>query len=92
MTLPHPRSCTSGKNKRRGGVRRPLTAPESTDWALLTPRGLWTQIRDELLHYFGWQLGADSVDATVAKYKLQKISLFRSVTVRKGNGWENCLV
>ncbi|XP_043225112.1 clustered mitochondria protein homolog isoform X2 [Amphibalanus amphitrite] len=70
------------KNKRR--ARRPLTAPESTDWALLTPRGLWAQIRDELLNYFNWQLGADSVDATVAKYKLQKVSLFRSFCVATG--------
>ncbi|XP_037088589.1 clustered mitochondria protein homolog isoform X1 [Pollicipes pollicipes] len=70
------------KNKRR--PRRPLTAPESNDWALVTPRSLWAQIRDELTHYFGWQLATDAVDTTVAKYKLQKISLFRSFCVATG--------
>jgi len=70
------------KNKRR--PRRPLTAPESNEWALLTPRGLWSQIKEELLHYFNWQLETDAVDATAAKYKLQKMSLYRSFCVATG--------
>lgn len=54
------------------------------EWASLTPKSLWLQIKQESKNYFGFTLQCDGVEATIEKYNLQKISLLRSVCSRCG--------
>jgi len=49
------------------------------EWANLTPKTLWTQIKLELKSYYDWDLQADSLDSMVEQFSLQKISLLRYI-------------
>lgn len=55
----------------------PLLMADSNEWANLTPRSLFQQLRSELKAYYDWDLTTDSIDAIVELYSLQKISLLR---------------
>lgn len=47
------------------------------EWANLTPKSLWTQIKVELKSYYDWDLQADCLESMVEQFSLQKISLLR---------------
>jgi protein TIF31 len=49
------------------------------EWATLTPKSLWTQIKLELKSYYDWDLQADSLESMVEQFSLQKISLLRYI-------------
>ena len=55
-----------------------------SEWASLTPKSLWNQIKNELSSYYDWKLPTDSIDSTVEKYNIQKISLLRSFCLSCG--------
>lgn len=72
------------RNKRKGRGNGTVSQPEGNEWASLTPRGLWNQIRSELKSYYDFDLSGDNIDAIVQNYSLQKISLLRSFCVKTG--------
>ncbi|XP_044731040.1 clustered mitochondria protein homolog [Chrysoperla carnea] len=72
------------RNKRKGRGNGTVSQPEGNEWASLTPRGLWNQIRSELKSYYDFELSGDNIDAIVQNYSLQKISLLRSFCVKTG--------
>jgi hypothetical protein len=47
------------------------------EWANLTPKSLWAQIKAELKSYYDWDLQSDSLESMVEQFNLQKISLLR---------------
>jgi hypothetical protein len=49
------------------------------EWANLTPKSLWTQIKLELKSYYDWDLQADSLESMVEQFSVQKISLLRYI-------------
>jgi len=49
------------------------------EWANLTPKSLWTQIKLEMKSYYDWDLQADSLESMVEQFSLQKISLLRYI-------------
>lgn len=63
---------------------------KSTDWASLTARSLWAQLRSEMDAYYGWSVGGngggvvDSLDALLSRHAIQKISLLRLFALRTG--------
>lgn len=89
--VPHPQqaadelqSKTSKRRNKRKGRTNPLLSSDSTEWANLTPKILFQQIRSELNSYYDWDLNTDSIETTVEQYSLQKISLLRSFCLKTG--------
>lgn len=64
------------RNKRKGRMNV-LLSSDSNEWAQLTPKSLFQQIKADLKAYYDWDLNTDSMDATLEQYSLQKISLLR---------------
>lgn len=73
------------RNRRRNGKQAgPSVGVDNLEWAQLTQKSLWQQIRRELKVYWDWDLACDNLDAVVETYKLQKISLLRAFCVKVG--------
>ncbi|KAK6638065.1 hypothetical protein RUM44_008490 [Polyplax serrata] len=89
--MPHPQQtldelhtkAAKRRNKRKGR-NNPLHASDTTEWATLTPKSLWHQIKSEIKSYFDWDLGTDTIDGCVESYTLQKVSLLRSFCIKTG--------
>ncbi|KAJ8722095.1 hypothetical protein PYW08_004497 [Mythimna loreyi] len=88
-------SAGAGPGAARGGARggrgrrarRHHNAPPPDphpDWHNLTPKLLFSQIKQELKAYWGYELNADSMDSVIEKHGLQKISLLRSFALKVG--------
>ncbi|CAG9863368.1 unnamed protein product [Phyllotreta striolata] len=71
------------RNKRRGRAN-PLTCIDNNEWANLTPKSLWNQLKSELKSYFDYELQSNDIDSTIDAYGLQKISLMRSFCLKTG--------
>ncbi|XP_034241557.1 clustered mitochondria protein homolog [Thrips palmi] len=71
------------RNKRKGRGGNSLHSSD-VEWAALTPTSFWKQLRAELRSYYGWTLPVDSIDALVATFSIQKISLLRSFCIKTG--------
>ena len=66
----------SKRRYKRRGRANPLRA-DSLEWAQLTSRTLWQQLRSELKAYYDFDLNPDTIDAASEQYTLQKMSLLR---------------
>ncbi|XP_059052836.1 clustered mitochondria protein homolog isoform X2 [Achroia grisella] len=62
----------------------PAAARAAPDWRNLTHKSLFSQIRQELKAYWGYELNAENMDAVIEKHGLQKISLLRSFALKVG--------
>nr|CAD7411793.1 unnamed protein product [Timema poppensis] len=89
--VPHPQQVpdelqgrTSKRRNKRKGRINPFSNTDSTEWANLTPKLLWSQLKGELKAYFDFELVPDSIDSAVEIFSLQKISLLRSFCVKTG--------
>ncbi|KAJ9594008.1 hypothetical protein L9F63_014568 [Diploptera punctata] len=89
--VPHPhqaadelQSKTAKRRSKRKGRSNPLRDTDSMEWANLTPKSLWSQIKFELKSYYDWELQVDSLESAVDNYLLQKISLLRSFCIKTG--------
>ncbi|KAJ8927906.1 hypothetical protein NQ314_019536 [Rhamnusium bicolor] len=71
------------RNKRRGRVN-PLACNDNNEWANLTPKSLWSQLKMELKSYFDYELLSNDIETTIETYSLQKISLLRSFCLKTG--------
>ena len=71
------------RNKRRGR-NNPLAANDSIEWANLTPKSLWAQLKQELTSYFDYELLGSDVESIVETYALQKVTILRSFCVKTG--------
>jgi protein TIF31 len=57
----------------------------ANEWTSLTQKSLWQQIKKELKAYWDYELGCEcQLDKVVEHYKLQKISLLRSFSLKVG--------
>lgn len=71
------------RNKRKGRNNGP--AQSEVEWASLTPKTLWQQIKADLKCYYDWETQApESLDATIEYFCLQKISLLRGFCIKTG--------
>lgn len=77
-------SKTSKRRNKRKGRMNALLSSDSNEWANLTPKSLFQQIRADLKAYYDWDLPTDTMDATLEQYALQKISLLRSFCLKTG--------
>nr|CAD7439833.1 unnamed protein product [Timema bartmani] len=84
--VPHPQQVpdelqgrTSKRRNKRKGRINPFSNADSTEWANLTPKLLWSQLKGELKAYFDFELVPDSIDSAVEIFSLQKISLLRCI-------------
>ncbi|KAM3965120.1 LOW QUALITY PROTEIN: clustered mitochondria protein homolog [Aphomia sociella] len=55
-----------------------------SDWRNLTQKSLFSQIKQELKAYWGYELNAENMDVVIEKHGLQKISLLRSFALKVG--------
>lgn len=90
-SMPHPQqtlddlqSKAAKRRNKRKGRPNPLLSNDTTEWAILTPRSLWNQLKQELKSYYDWDLNVDNIDSCIELYNLQKISLLRSFCVKSG--------
>ncbi|CAH0548149.1 unnamed protein product [Brassicogethes aeneus] len=76
----------SKNNKKRNKRRRanPLSCNDNNEWAALTTKSLWNQLKAELKAYFDYDLQSNDVDSTIETYNLQKVSLLRSFCIKTG--------
>lgn len=72
------------KRNKRKGKSNPLVCNDTNEWAALTPKSLWQQLKQELKSYFDYELLSSDVDSTIEIYGLQKISLLRSFCLKTG--------
>lgn len=71
------------RNKRKGRNNGP--AQSEVEWASLTTKSLWQQIKADLKAYFDWECPTpESLDTTIDHFNLQKISLLRAFCVKTG--------
>ncbi|XP_043273168.1 clustered mitochondria protein homolog [Venturia canescens] len=71
------------RNKRKGRNNGPQQS--EVEWASLTPKLLWQQIKADLKAYYDWETPApESLDAMIEHFHLQKISLMRGFCVKTG--------
>ncbi|XP_053609016.1 clustered mitochondria protein homolog isoform X2 [Plodia interpunctella] len=75
------RSTRSRRARRQHHAAPP---PPAADWQHLTQRSLFSQIRQELKAYWGYELNAENMEAVIEKNGLQKISLLRSFALKVG--------
>jgi len=71
------------KSKKSSKVS-PLTPTDSVEWANLTPKILWQQIKTEAKSYFDWNLPIDNIDSFLEIIKLTKLNLMRSFCQKTG--------
>ncbi|XP_012523239.1 clustered mitochondria protein homolog [Monomorium pharaonis] len=71
------------RNKRKGRNNGPQQS--EVEWASLTPKSLWQQIKGDLKAYYDWETPSpESLEATIEHFHLQKISLLRSFCIKTG--------
>ncbi|KAK9882067.1 hypothetical protein WA026_018916 [Henosepilachna vigintioctopunctata] len=71
------------RNKRRGRSN-PLSCNDSNEWASLTPKNLWNQLKQEAKSYYDFDLTCSDIDSAIENYCLQKISLLRGFCIKTG--------
>lgn len=79
MLLVQLQSKTSKRRNKRKGRLNTLLSSDGNEWANLTPKTLFQQVRADLKAYYDWDVTTDSMDVTLERYSLQKLSLLRSV-------------
>lgn len=57
---------------------------DNNEWANLTPKLLWNQLRQELKAYYDYDLTSNDVDTIVETFGLQKVSLLRGFCLKSG--------
>merc|ERR1712002_352482 len=72
------------RSKKATSKTSPLTPTDSVEWANLTPKSLWAQIKSEAKSYFDWNLPVDNIDAFVDMINLNKLTLLRSFCQKTG--------
>ncbi|KAI4503681.1 hypothetical protein M0802_001084 [Mischocyttarus mexicanus] len=71
------------RNKRKGRNNGPQQS--EVEWASLTPKSLWQQIKADLKGYYDWETPTpESLDSTIEHFHLQKISLLRGFCIKTG--------
>lgn len=71
------------RNKRKG--RNNGHQQAEVEWASLTPKSLWQQVKSDLKGYFDWECPTpESLDATIEHFRIQKISLLRRFCIKTG--------
>uniref|UniRef100_T1PBX9 Clustered mitochondria protein homolog n=1 Tax=Musca domestica TaxID=7370 RepID=T1PBX9_MUSDO len=72
---------TTGKNSQKNGQ---ATNNDNNDWALMTPKTLWQQIKKEAKSYWNFDIGCDSIETAIEKYSLQRVSILRAFCLKVG--------
>uniref|UniRef100_A0A1L8DS54 Clustered mitochondria protein homolog n=1 Tax=Nyssomyia neivai TaxID=330878 RepID=A0A1L8DS54_9DIPT len=72
------------RNRRRNGKHACPVGVDNLEWAQLTQKSLWQQIRRELKTYWDWDLGCDNLDGAIEMFKLQKVGLLRTFCLKVG--------
>lgn len=78
------------KKGKRKGRHNLFSVQDTSEWASLTPRSLWEQLRGELRSYYGWELPSTAVsvgacpDEFLESLRLHKCSLLRSICLKTG--------
>jgi len=75
------RSRNRSRNKSK---QSPLSPTDSVEWAMLTPKVLWTQIQAECKAYFDWELAQESSEEFVEALRITKMMLLRSFCMKTG--------
>ena len=78
---------TSKRRYTNNKKSKETTASDTTgsEWTNLTQKSLWQQIKKELKSYWDYDLNCEcNVDKVIDAYKLQKISLLRSLNLKVG--------
>lgn len=83
-TSPHTSSKNDELLSKKKKKKHPFSYNSYNQWSSLTPKTLWARIKTELKSYYSWVLETDSVDSTVTKYGVQKVSLFRTFCMKSG--------
>jgi len=75
------RSRNKSKNKSK---QSPLTPSDSVEWATLTPKTLWQQIKKECKAYFDWELVQENCESFVETFEITKLMVLRSFCMKTG--------
>lgn len=88
------KSSTKRRNKnskKNGSSSTPATAPvaaksstETSEWASLTQKSLWQQIKTELKQYWDYDLNCDYIDVAIEQFRFHKLSLLRAFAQKVG--------
>jgi len=62
----------------------PLTPTDSVEWANITPKSLWGQVKAECKAYYDWDLPVEAIDGFVETFSISKVTLLRSFCIKAG--------
>jgi len=74
----------SRNRSKKSSKLSPLTPTDSVEWASLSPKTLWAQIKQEAKQYFDWELPVDYIDSFVDHFSINKVTLLRSFCQKTG--------
>ncbi|CAL4122447.1 unnamed protein product [Meganyctiphanes norvegica] len=83
-TNPHASSKNDELLSKKKRKKHPFSNSVVAEWASMTPKSLWAQIKEELKSYYDFTFDGDSIDSTVERYGVQKVSLLRTVCMKVG--------
>lgn len=66
------------------GVKTNFLGTDNSEWAQLSQKSLWQQIRKELKQYWDFDLACDYVESAVEIYRFHKLSLMRAFCLKVG--------
>lgn len=66
------------------GVKTNFLGTDNSEWAQLSQKSLWQQIRKELKQYWDFDLACDYVESAVEMYRFHKLSLMRAFCLKVG--------
>lgn len=78
------RGKNKNKNNSKNSQKTSQAGNENSDWALITPKSLWQQIKKECKAYWDYELGCESIETAVEKYAFQRISILRAFCLKVG--------
>ena len=62
-----------GRNRSKKQTKQsPLTPTDSVEWANITPKSLWAQVKAECKAYYDWDLPVNSIDGFVETFTIAK--------------------
>ncbi|XP_013108715.2 protein clueless [Stomoxys calcitrans] len=78
------RGKNKNKNSGKSNQKNGQASNDNNDWALMTPKTLWQQIKKESKSYWDFDINCDSIETAIEKYSLQRVSILRSFCLKVG--------
>lgn len=77
-------AAATGVTVNGGGAKAAAAADAAAEWAAMTQKTLWQQIKREAKQYWDYELQCDNIEAAVEQFGFHKLSLLRAFCQKVG--------